>query len=125
MRPDPGRSKEAVLKAGGSGILSLPRVLSLGEDGQIEMEPVAEVNALRGKGQVASNVRVAPGAGRPLPDVKDDALDIVTEFDPGSAARLGLKGLRSPGGQEETIMYYDHKESEGVKKLITGRLYTG
>jgi beta-fructofuranosidase len=80
------RSKEAALKAGWSGILSLPCVLSLGEDGQIEIEPVAEVNELRDKRQVVSNARVAPGADRPLPHVKGDALDIVTEFDPGSAA---------------------------------------
>ena len=43
-----GRTREAQAEAGWSGLMSLPRVLSLDSNGRLVAEPVPEVRALRG-----------------------------------------------------------------------------
>jgi beta-fructofuranosidase len=100
-----------VLKAGWSGILSVPRVLSLGTDGQLHFQPITELEMLRRGHRAFSNLKLIPGANDVLAGVEGDALDIVAEFDPGSAARFGLKVLSSPDREEETSVYYDRPSS--------------
>ncbi|MDZ4800909.1 MAG: glycoside hydrolase family 32 protein [Bryobacteraceae bacterium] len=108
-----GRSKEAVLKAGWSGALSAPRQLSLNPQGQLLIEPVAELNRLHGKHKTYSNLRLTAGEAKLL-DFRGDTLDIVAEFDPGDAKRIGLKVRSSANGEEETLVYIDRASGEFV-----------
>jgi beta-fructofuranosidase len=50
--------------AGWSGCMSLPRVLSIGEQGQLEMHPAPEVEKLRGTAQKADVDAAAPFRGK-------------------------------------------------------------
>lgn len=46
--------------AGWAGAMSLPRVLTVGQQGQLEMQPAAEVEQLRGTGEKATVSEAAP-----------------------------------------------------------------
>lgn len=108
-----GRSKEDVLAAGWAGALSAPRQLSLDAEGQLRIEPVAELSKLHGWHKSFSNVRLGDGATKEW-SVTGDTLDIVAEFDPGQAARFGIKVRRSPTGREETLVYFDRESGKFV-----------
>ena len=108
-----GRSREAYTKAGWSGCLSLPRVISLRSDGRVASEPVRNVEKLRGRPWRLTNRPVVPGKSGRVP-VRGAALEILAEFDMGSATDFGLKVLQAPDGEEETVVGYD---------AAAGRLY--
>lgn len=46
-----------------------------------------------------------------LKEVKGDMLGIRVELEAGTCTQLGIKFRCSPGGEEETLLYYDRKES--------------
>jgi beta-fructofuranosidase len=92
-----GRNAEAQRAAGWSGVMSLPRELTLAGS-RLEMRPAVEVEKLRGKSLGAS------AAG--------DCLEIRAEIDPGDAVRAGLKLRAAPDGSEQTLAYYDRQRRE-------------
>jgi beta-fructofuranosidase len=100
-----GRNADAQKAAGWSGVMSLPRELSMGTDGKLRIRPAAEVEKLRGK-------RLAEGAG-------GDCVEIRAEIDPAGAARAGLKLRATPEGSrsEQTLVYYDR----AAKRLTADR----
>jgi beta-fructofuranosidase len=108
-----GRSQEAQVAAGWAGVMSLPRVLTLRDDGLLGMEPAPELRALRGKHHRLENVELSEEADQPLKDVRGDGLEIVAEFDVrGTEAQaMGLKVRCSPGGEEETLVAYSPGEA--------------
>ncbi len=108
-----GRSKDAVLKAGWSGTLSIPRRLSACGNGGICTAVATEVDHLRFAHKHYAGLSLASGVIRPL-DVRGTALDIVAEFDPGTATRFGIKVRCSPNGEEETSIYFDRQLSRFV-----------
>lgn len=104
---------------GWSGTLSLPRVLSLGDDGRLRMDVPAEIEALR-----YGAVRQAPGvvqadAELTVDGIAGDSLEIVVEMEGMGASAYGVKVRASPDGREETPVFYDAKES--LLKIDTHR----
>jgi len=87
-----GRSADAQRAAGWSGVMSLPRELSL-YGSQVQMRPAAEVEKLRGKHLGA--------------EATGDCLEIRAEIDPGDAPKAGLKLRAAADGSEQTLVYYD------------------
>ena len=69
-----GRSQEEQVAAGWSGVLSLPRVVSILPDGTLGFSPAPELSALR---------------GRRLDKAEGDALEIIARFKPNSG-RVGI-----------------------------------
>lgn len=102
-----GRSNEAQLRAGWSGVMSLPRILSLGPDGTLRTAPVAELQAARGAHHHLAGIVLEPGAGGFIPDARGAALEILAELDLDDAAEIALKVRRAPDGAEETTIRYD------------------
>jgi beta-fructofuranosidase len=102
-----GRSAEAQLAAGWSGVLSLPRVLSLGPDGHVRMQPVPELTALRATHARVSARRVPAGQVVVLPEVAGDTLELIAEFVPAAGGRCGLAVRRTPDAHEQTEIVYD------------------
>lgn len=100
---------------GWSGTMSLPRVLSLGDDGRLRLNVPQEIERLRYNGQQRSNLSVASDSELPLAEIKGNSLEIAVQFEPSKARRLGLKVCCSPDGAEETLIYYD---SESRKLAI-------
>lgn len=101
------RPREAQVAAGWSGVMSLPRVLTLGRDHALRFSPAEEVKRLRRR-----SVRVGATAVRgsdPLPprDIRGDQLEIVAQFEPLRDRAAGVAVRRSPAGEEETVILYD------------------
>ena len=108
-----GRSDAAQRAAGWAGVMSLPRVLTLGPDGTLGMAPAPEIEALRGKHLRFENLPIAPGSSPLLKGVRGDSLEIHAEIEPGASETVGLKVRTAPGGEEETLVTYSR---------ISGRL---
>jgi len=95
---------------GWSGTLSLPRVLSLGDDGLLRMDVPEEIEALR-YGEVRKGPFVVPTDEEvPLDGVAGDSLELRLEMEGAKASRFGAKVCTSPDGQEETSVFYDAEE---------------
>jgi beta-fructofuranosidase len=102
-----GRSDAAQRAAGWAGVMSLPRVLTLGPHGELAMAPPPEIEALRGKHQRFESLAVLPGSFSLLKDVRGDALEIRAEFEPDASEAVGLTVRSTPDGKEQTSITYN------------------
>ena len=92
---------------GWSGVYGLPRSLWLGEDGTLRMAPVKELEMLRCGEKTWSDLTLTDGAVKLLEGVAGDSCELEVSIDVGSAKRVGVKVRAAPGGEEETLLYYD------------------
>jgi len=97
---------------GWSGTMSLPRVLSLGGDGRLQMEPPQEIERLRYNAKKQAGLTVNPGADLPLEGIAGNRLELCVEVSAKDAKQFGLKVCRSPNGEEETVISYDAVEKK-------------
>ncbi len=95
---------------GWSGTMSLPRVLSLGEDGLLCMSPPEEIAQLRFNGRKRSDLQVQADSELVLEGIGGDSIELCLEMDARDAAGFGIKVRRSAGGEEETLVFYDAVE---------------
>ncbi|WP_233182146.1 GH32 C-terminal domain-containing protein [Paenibacillus sonchi] len=101
------RTPQAEYQAGWAHNLALPVSLSLDEHDELRIEPIQELQSLRGAKLVDFADKNLQAANQLIQNVKGDMLEIVMEIDPGQAQKFGLKVRRSDNGQEETLIYYD------------------
>ncbi|MFP4976883.1 GH32 C-terminal domain-containing protein [Paenibacillus sp. CN-4] len=101
------RTPQAEYQAGWAHNLALPVSLSLDEQDELRIEPIQELQSLRGAKLVDFADKNLEKANQLIQNVKGDLLEIVMEIDPGEAQKFGLKVRRSDNGQEETLIYYD------------------
>jgi beta-fructofuranosidase len=73
-----------------SGIQSLPRELSLAEDGSLRMRPLRELESLRHDEQVTGEVRVRGDGVQVLDTVAGDALELEVVFSRPDAEEYGV-----------------------------------
>lgn len=93
---------------GWSGTMTLPRVLSLHEDGTLKIEPVEELKRLRMHASRYERITVADGFSPViLKDVRGDCLELDLTIKPGNAKRFGIKLRCSPDGAEQTVIECD------------------
>jgi len=109
-------SKEA---SGWSGELSLPRVLWLGEDGTLRMQPAEELQRLRYNGRTREHLHLAAGTELPLPEMAGNSLELAIEMQPDTAMQFGVKVCCSPDGEEETVILCD--TTDNTLKIDTQR----
>lgn len=107
-----GRPNDAVLEAGWSGVMSLPRVPRIGTDGQLHHEPAAEVATLRRDHVRVSDVELRPGPPTPLSGIHGDQLDLEARFMPSHDAVIELAIRESPDGSERTVIVLDAANGE-------------
>jgi beta-fructofuranosidase len=90
-----------------AGALSFPRRVWLGEDGDIGVEPVAEIASLRGA-KVYEGAAVLAPADPPWPDVAvGHRFELVLSLEPGGASAVGIDLLNGEAsGPEARIVYY-------------------
>jgi len=84
--------------------MTLPRVLSLNEDGTLRIEPAEELKRLRMHARGHERIRVADGSPVTLDDVRGECLELDLTIKPGSAKRFGIKLRCSPDGAEQTVI---------------------
>ena len=96
---------------GWSGILSLPRVLTLGDDGCLHMDVPVEIEALRCEAALRQGPCVLQPDGELAVDgIAGDSLELLVEMESAEASAYGAKVRVSSDGREETSVFYDAKE---------------
>ena len=122
LTDNPGGEKER----GWSGVYGLPRTLWLGADG-------TPANGSRTRTEHAPYPRASLGGTRvdrcqqacALDGVRGDACELEIVIDPAAAKQVGVKVRRSPGGEEETLIYYNAEQKclcfDGTRSGIDGR----
>lgn len=101
-----------------SGVMALPRVLSLAPDHTLSIDPIEELRQLRVNPRTRRNVRVKPDAPVRLDKMRGDSLELELTIRPGNAKRFGLKVRCAPNGEEETAIWCD--PAAGVLTLTVG-----
>jgi beta-fructofuranosidase len=101
---------------GWNGCHTLPRVLTIGPDGDLRQTPAPEVEKLRGAHTRQTNVRLQ-NSTHALRNLKQDTIEILTEVDPGDAQQVGLRLNRSGESKRAVTIRYDGSQLEvaGVK----------
>ncbi|MCY2950476.1 MAG: GH32 C-terminal domain-containing protein [Planctomycetota bacterium] len=97
---------------GWSGTMSLPRVLSLAEDGTLCMNPPEEIERLRYNAKKKTNLTVQVDSELALEDIGGNSIELVMEMNAKTARQFGVKVCCSPDGQERTLVYYDAIEKK-------------
>lgn len=92
---------------GWSGTMTLPRVLSLEDDGTLRIEPIEELERLRINERQKNNITVANDQTLRLDSIEGNTLELALTIDPGDAESFGLKVCCSPDGEEQTIIEYN------------------
>jgi len=117
---------------GWSGTMSLPRVLALGPDGSLRMNPPQEIEQLRYHGQKQTGLTIADGTELALEGMGGNSLELELEMRAPEAREFGIKVCCSPGGEEQTPVFYDAVErklkvdttksslTEGAKSVEAG-----
>jgi sucrose-6-phosphate hydrolase SacC (GH32 family) len=94
-------------KATGSGVQSMPRVLSMAKDGTLEITPAEELQTLRRNPRTIEKTPLKPNEEISLPNIQGDSLELALEIDPAQAIEVGVKVRCSPDGKESTAIIYD------------------
>ncbi|MDI4643512.1 GH32 C-terminal domain-containing protein [Cohnella hashimotonis] len=99
----------------------LPVELSLRSDGKLGINPISELQSLRGQQLVNLTTDTTfAAANTALASVTGDSLEIELELARGSADSVGLKVRKSPNSEEETLLYYKNSTDEyGVDRTKT------
>lgn len=101
-----GRSAHAQLEAGWSGVMSLPRVISLGPDGLLRFAPVPELQTLRRQQRHYGNLLVSQGSVKDIIDVSSTTLEMLVEIEVGESSTIELiLGYLSNRGEITRISY--------------------
>lgn len=102
-----GRSEEEQRKAGWAGVMSLPRLLTMRDDGLLGIEPVPELQKLRGEQAHFEALTITNETHYLLEGVEGDCLEIKAVIKPEDATQFGLKVRCSPDGREKTWVLFD------------------
>ena len=98
------RTQEAERASGWSGVMTVPRILSLAEDGSLVIEPAPELEVLRQNHRHHENLHLTADSELALDDVRGDCLELAVEVDLAEAGEFGVKVRCSPEGEEETAI---------------------
>ena len=101
-----GRHEDVQRASGWSGVSTLPRVLSLSDDGTLRIDPATELAALRRNHRRVSDVLIGTNTSVRLEDFQGDCLEIAAILEGDGAEEFGLKVRCSPGGEEQTLVRY-------------------
>lgn len=90
-----------------SGVMTLPRVLSLDAGGELLVQPAEELKKLRYDKVEIEGVVIDADGELLLESLSGGSAEICLEVLPGDAERFGIKLFCSADGREETAIYYD------------------
>jgi len=117
-----GRDKEAVsTPSGWSGMMSLPRVMTLGADNRLLMAPVEELESLRYNEVVLADQAIPADGSTNLAfeAVTENVVELEVEIDNNGATEFGLTVCGSADGKHQTVIGYD--AVAGTLKIDTSR----
>ena len=93
------------------GAHSIPRVITI-KDGRLDIQPIAEIEELRGLKRSFNGISLVEGVAVPLKDVSGSAIEIVARFSPGKAKRVGINVRASADGSVSLPVWFDGATSE-------------
>ncbi|WP_342418333.1 GH32 C-terminal domain-containing protein [Paenibacillus sp. FSL H8-0168] len=105
------RTSEMEYKSGWAHNGGLPLSVYLRDDGRLGIEPIQELQSLRGAKRLSLRDQSLAETNVQLRDVRGDMLEIQLELEPGSAKQFGIKVRCTPDGEEETLLYYDWNQA--------------
>ena len=113
---------------GWSGIMSLPRVISLADDGEtLQINPAEEIKTIRLSELRESDIVLQPNTETTL-TANGKSIELNVEISGGEQSPFGIKVFASPDGREETVIRYDPKQEElvidFVKSSVSSSEYT-
>lgn len=120
-----GRTEAATIQAGWSGVMSLPRVLTLAQDGTLAQAPVPEVASLRRDGVGLPRTLLGEGDRLPVP-IRGDQLDIELDLALGndSAVEIVVRGAGATDrddAERTTIVVERTSDGEAAARLDRSR----
>lgn len=104
-----GRSDAACIDAGWSGVMSLPRVVTLNADGSLHQEPVPEIAALRGDLLYDGDPSGA--------HVQGEQLDLELDLELPAGATVEVAVRATVDGAERTV-YRLERHGEGARLVL-------
>ena len=107
-----GRETETQQASAWSGVMSLPRVLWLANDGSLRMALPEEIALLRYNPRRVENLAVPINSDVALPAMSGNSIELSIEMESDAATQFGVKVCCSPDGQEQTAVYYDRAEKK-------------
>lgn len=113
------RSAEAQREAGWSGVMTLPRILSVLADGSLGSAPAPEVQQLRGHHVRLSAHEIVDDELLRLEGIPGDSLELVVSLRPGVSDTVRIDVLCSKDGRESTGISLD--AASGMLTLDTNR----
>jgi len=126
------RKRETQRASGWSGTMSLPRVLTLADNGSLLMNPPAEIEKLRYNHVEKDPMTVEADSEVKLEGISGKSIELNIDMAPGDGAtQFGVKVCCSADGKEYTSVYYDAAEKklkidatqsgeEGTKRIEGG-----
>ena len=99
------------LEQGWSGSMSLPRVLSLTEDGELRMDVPSEIESLRYRPFSQANIEINADEEVTIHDVSGNSLELAVDMESSDASEFGVMVCVSPDGAESTVISYDRIRS--------------
>jgi beta-fructofuranosidase len=112
-----GRSVEEQRASGWSGVMSLPRILTLGPDKHVCMLPAPELAQLRAEHIRCGAMAVLADQTIVVPQIAGDTFELVVELAAARDGRCGIVVRRTPDGAEQTRISYD----AALRQLIVDR----
>jgi len=98
---------------GWSGVMSLPRVLSLNGVGELQIDPAEELRTIRLNEVMEGKVVLRANEERTL-RAAGKSMELQLEFANRSRSSFGVKVFASPDGREETIIRYEPEREQLV-----------
>jgi beta-fructofuranosidase len=98
---------------GWSGIMSLPRVLSLDEAGELQIHPPEEIERIRLQETREDDIVLQPNQEIVL-RANGKSLELKMEMSSAGRAPFGIKVFASPDGREQTVIRYEPAEGQLV-----------
>ena len=102
-----GRTIEAMKEAKWSGILSIPRDLSLGDDGLLKIKPSPELEILRKDHKSLTDISLKADESITLEGISGNMIELMAKITPPANGKVGFKVCQSPDGSEETVITVD------------------
>ncbi|WP_036644676.1 GH32 C-terminal domain-containing protein [Paenibacillus sp. oral taxon 786] len=114
------RTAELEYQSGWAHNAGLPLSVYLRDDGRLGIEPIQELQSLRGAKRLSIQDKTMAETNDLLRGIKGDMLEILVELESVQAKQLGIKVRCTPDGKEQTLLYYDKVEG----KLLVDRTKT-
>ena len=113
------RERDTQLTNGWSGVMTMPRILSLDNDGTMLIKPPEELTALRVNPRITEHLTVPADTDLTLKGIGGDTLELSMNVDLRQTREFGIKVRCSPDGVEETVIIYD--VFAGLLKIDTSK----